>query len=82
MKIQRKSTDVISVSLPKSIINKMEKTRIIRGQSRSAFIASLIDEGSEEVRWQRIYKKGVQTAAKFKITSEEDINRILHETKT
>lgn len=59
----------------------MEKTRISRGQSRSAFIAALIDEGAEEARWHKIYKKGAETASKFKITSEEDIDRILHETK-
>lgn len=77
--IQRNITEVISVSLPKPIVKKLEKERSLRGQSRSAFIASLIDKVTEEERWQRLYKKGAETAAKFKITSEEDIDRILHE---
>ena len=76
--IQRNVTEVISVSLPKPIVKKLEKERMIRGQSRSAFIASLIDQISEEERWQRIYKKGAKTKAAFKITSEEDIDKILH----
>ena len=76
--IQRGTTEVISVSLPKPIVKKLEKERSVRGQSRSAFIASLIDQVAEEERWQRIYKKGARTATAFKITSEEDIDKILH----
>ena len=76
--IQRRATEVISVSLPKPVVKKLEKARSIRGQSRSAFIASLIDQIAEEERWQRIYKKGATTASAFKITSEEDIDKILH----
>ena len=77
--IQRNATEVISISLPKPIIKKLEKERITRGQSRSAFIASLINQISEEERWKRIYKKGAKTRAAFQITSEEDIDKILHE---
>lgn len=77
--IQRNSTEVISISLPKPVIKKLERERSVRGQSRSAFVASLIDQVSEQERWQRIYKKGQETASAFKITSEEDIDRILHE---
>jgi len=77
--IQRNATEVVSVSLPKSVVSKLEKESVARGQSRSAFIASLIDSTTEESRWQRLYKKGAQTATKFKITSEEDIDKILHE---
>lgn len=80
MKIQR-TTHVISISMPKKVALKLEKSRQTRGQSRSAFIASLIDSVSEEERWQRIYQRGTKTARDFKITSEDDIDRILHEAK-
>jgi len=74
-----RNTDVISVSLPKNITKKLERERKLRGQSKSAFIASLINQTAEEERWQRIYKLGKQTAKSLSITSEEDIDRILHE---
>jgi len=80
MKIQR-TTHVISIYMPKKIAEKLEKSRSLRGQSRSAFISSLIDSISEEERWQRIYQRGAKTARDFKITSEDDIDRILHEAK-
>lgn len=78
MKITR-TTQVISISLPTKVVNKLEKARKVRGQSRSAFVASLIDKVREEERWQKIYKLGSETARKFKITSEDDIDRLLHE---
>jgi len=79
MKNITRNTEVVSISLPKPIVKKLETERRLKGQSRSAFIASLIDQIAEEERWQRIFKKGAQTARTFGITSEEDIDRILHE---
>ncbi len=80
MKNISRNTAVISVSLPKQIAKVLEKDRKAKGQSRSAYVASLIEKVSEEERWQKIYKRGEQTARDFRITSEEDIDRILHGT--
>lgn len=79
MKVIQRTTEVISVSLSKNVVEKMDWARRIRGQNRSSFISSLIQQIAEEERWQRIYRKGEKTARKFKITSEGDIERILHE---
>lgn len=79
MKSIQRTTEVISISLPKNIAFRLEEARKHQGQSRSAFIAYLIERISEDSRWEAIYKKGAETARKFKITSEEDIDRILHE---
>lgn len=78
MKNIQRNTEVISVSLPKSVAQRLEEARKQRGQSRSAFVASLIDQMAEEQRWQNIYRKGTKTAKVMGITSEEDIDRILH----
>lgn len=78
MKSIQRTTEIISISLPRVIALKLETARKRQGQSRSAFIASLINRINEDGRWERIYKKGAETARKFKITSEEDIDRILH----
>ncbi|EKD91340.1 MAG: hypothetical protein ACD_30C00021G0004 [uncultured bacterium] len=79
MKTIQRTTEVISISLPKKTAIKLEQARKVSGQSRSAFIGSLINKIAEEEKWQRIYEKGTKTAKRFKITSEEDIDRILHE---
>ena len=69
---------MISVSLPKETVEKLEATRQRSRQSRSAFIASLIEKETEEARWQKIYRRGEQTAREFKIASEDDVDRLLH----
>lgn len=79
MKTIQRNTEVVSISLPKATVNKLEAGRKTRGQSRSAFISALINETVEEQRWQKIYKRGEKSAKQFKITSEDDIDRIIHE---
>lgn len=78
MKTIERTTEVVSVSLPRGVAQLLEIARKTRGQSRSAFIAALIQKEVEEERWRKIYAKGMETARKFKITSEDDIDRILH----
>ncbi|MBI4066862.1 ribbon-helix-helix protein, CopG family [Candidatus Gottesmanbacteria bacterium] len=73
-----RNTQVVSISLQKSIARKLDTIRKFRGQTRSAVIAALIEKETENQRWEKIYKKGQETAKKFKITSEDDIDRILH----
>lgn len=79
MKTIQRNTEVVSVSLPKKIAKTLDRIRERRGQSRSAFVASLIRAKGEEERWRQIYDRGSKTALSFKITSEDDIDRILHE---
>lgn len=79
MKMIQRSTAVISISLPKKVAQKLDQVRRRNGQTRSAYIAALIERLGEEERWSRIFAKGEKTAQKFKITSEDDIDRLLHE---
>lgn len=76
--IQR-TTEVVSISLAPQLSRLLDKMREKFGQTRSAFISSLIKRYSEDQRWEMIYKKGKATAEKFGIRSEEDIDRILNE---
>lgn len=78
MKILRQTTEVISVSLPQRTLRKMEEARKRKGETRSNFIRNLLERYLEDIRWERIYKRGEKTARKFNIKSEEDVDRILH----
>jgi len=62
MKNIRRNTEVVSISLPKNAFKKLEKARKRNGQSRSAFIVSLVNQLAEEERWQRIYQRGQLSA--------------------
>jgi metal-responsive CopG/Arc/MetJ family transcriptional regulator len=78
MKTIQRTTKVVSVSLPGGVTKQLESACKTRGQSRSAFIAMLIQKEAEDERWRGVYAKGLETARTFNITSEEDIDRILH----
>lgn len=78
MKTIQRSTEVVSISLSKKTKQQLDQARQKNGQSRSAFIASLINNQTEENRWEKIYKRGEESAKKFKITSEDDIDRLIH----
>lgn len=75
----KRITNIISISLPPATTKRLERARKRYGQSRSAFISALIDKSDEDAAWQRMYEMGAATARKFNITSEDDIDRILHE---
>lgn len=77
MKIVR-NTEVISVSLPQTTARMLELARKREGRTRSSFIKTLLDRYLEDSRWERIYKRGQETARRFNINSEDDIDRILH----
>lgn len=77
MKIVR-NTEVVSVSLPQTTARMLELARKREGRTRSSFIKALVDRYLEDARWQRIYRRGQETARKFNINSEDDIDRILH----
>ena len=78
MKNIQRTTKVVSVSLPVRVAAKLEQGRSRRGQSRSAYISALIDKHAEDQRWESVYSKGAVTARRLNITSEMDIDRIIH----
>lgn len=79
MKVVRRNTEVISISLPKNVLRKLEEARKSSGQSKSALISSLIEKKADDELWERVYSIGRRIAKRYKITSEDDIDRILHE---
>ncbi|MDP3724553.1 MAG: ribbon-helix-helix protein, CopG family [bacterium] len=77
MKITR-STEVVSVSLPAPLLRKLDQESKEEGRSRSNFIKNLLVQYLENKRWEHIYRRGTETAQKFNLTSEDDLDRILH----
>lgn len=76
---QTRNTAVISISLPKRTARILEETRKKNGQSKSAFIQALINKEAEKQDWEEIYEIGRRVAKRMNITSEDDVDRILHE---
>lgn len=72
-----RTTTVVSVSLPPPLVRQLDTLRKKAGTSRSSIVASLIERYAMEKQWSQIRRWGEETAKKFRITSEDDIARIL-----
>ncbi len=74
-----RTTQVVSISLDPSVVATLDSVRETRGQSRSAFIQSLIKRYETDKRWDQIYAWGEKTARNMSALTEAEIDRILHE---
>lgn len=73
-----RKTAVVSVSLANDTAFLLDQITKSRNQTKSAYISWLIKNDAESKRWKDIYEQGAKSAKKFNITSEEDIDKILH----
>lgn len=73
----RRKTKVVSFSFDPEVILILDKLRQKTGQTRSAYVASLIENYSVKKEWEQIKEWGEETARKFKVTSEEDVYKLL-----
>ena len=79
MKAIERTSRVVSISLPAKTAERHERERQRAGKTRSAYISTIIDNAASEARWERVYGQGRQTARRFGITSEDEINQIVHD---
>lgn len=70
---------VISVSLYKKYLKKLDQMSKKEDKSRSQLIRELIDKYETDKLWEEIYEIGRKTAKKFNIKSEEDVLRIIND---
>ena len=70
---------VISISLYKKYLNKLDQMSKKEDKSRSQVVRELIEKYETDKEWEQIRKWGRETAKKFNIKSEEDILRIIND---
>ena len=70
---------VISISLYKKYLNKLDQMSKKEDKSRSQLVRELIDKYETDKEWEEIYEIGRKTAKKFNIKSEEDVLRIIND---
>ena len=72
-----RNSRVVSVSLAPAVYELLDKMVKKENKSRSELFKEMIRKYSEDKDWQEIYGWGEATARKFKITSEEDVLRLI-----
>ena len=73
----KRKTKVVSVSLEPEVVLMLSKLAKINDQSRSALLASLIKRESLLSQLKELREIGRKYAKKLKITSDEDVYRIM-----
>lgn len=72
-----RNTAVVSVSLKPTTVQLLDLTRRKSNQTRSAFIASLVEHAALEHEWNMLRRVGETTAKRMKLLSEDDVYRLL-----
>jgi metal-responsive CopG/Arc/MetJ family transcriptional regulator len=77
-------TKTLTVSLPPQIYKEIEKLAKIERKTKSELFRDMVnvyEDYLDEKRWKRLRRLGKATAKKFDITSERDIERLVHESR-
>jgi metal-responsive CopG/Arc/MetJ family transcriptional regulator len=77
-------TKTLTVSLPPQIYKEIEKLAKIERKTKSELFRDMVnvyEDYLDEKRWKRLRRLGKATAKKFDITSESDIERLVHESR-
>lgn len=79
-----RTTQTMTVSLPPEIMKEVERRARIERKSKSQLFRDMFtayEELQRERRWQNARSAGKRAFKRLNITSEEDLDRILHEVR-
>ena len=75
-----KNTQIINISLPKSLLKEIDKQSSKESRSRSELIREAARKYIIQSReWEEIFAYGKKIGRKMGVKSEEDVDRIVHE---
>lgn len=77
-------TKTLTVSLPPQIYEEVERLAKEERKTKSELFRDMIgayEDYLDERRWRRLRRLGKETAKRLNITSEEDIEKLVHEAR-
>ncbi|MFZ3063100.1 MAG: ribbon-helix-helix protein, CopG family [Actinomycetota bacterium] len=77
-------TKTVTVSLPPQVFEEVERLAKQERKTKSELFRDMIsvyEDYLDEKRWRRLKRLGRETAKRLNITSEEDIERLVHEAR-
>lgn len=79
-----RTTKILTFSLPPEIVEKIERLAKKEGRSRSELLRAMVETYEEQMaekEWRELFSFGEETARRFGLKSEEELFKILNETK-
>ncbi|MDI6892809.1 MAG: ribbon-helix-helix protein, CopG family [Actinomycetota bacterium] len=77
-------TKTLTVSLPPQIFEEVERLAKQERKTKSELFRDMLniyEDYLDEKRWRRLRRLGRETAKRLNITSEEDIEKLVHEAR-
>jgi metal-responsive CopG/Arc/MetJ family transcriptional regulator len=79
-----RTTKTLTVSLPPRIYEEIEKLAKMERKTKSELFRDMVnvyEDHLDDERWERLKRLGRATAKKFRVTSEKDIEKLVHEAR-
>jgi CopG family transcriptional regulator/antitoxin EndoAI len=79
-----RTTKTLTVSLPPQIFAEIERLAKVERKTRSELFRDMVkvyEDHLDEERWKRMKRLGEETAKKYRLTSEEVIEKLIHEAR-
>lgn len=79
-----RTTKTLTVSLPPQIYEEIERLAKLERKTKSELFRDMVkvyEDQIDEERWQRLRRLGRATAKKYRLSSEQDIEKLVHEAR-
>jgi len=79
-----RTTKTLTVSLPPQIYEEIERLARLERKTKSELFRDMVkvyEDHLDEERWQRLRRLGRATAKKYRLSSEQDIEKLIHEAR-
>lgn len=79
-----RTTKTLTVSLPPAVFEEITRIAKLERKTKSELFRDMVrvyEDHLDEERWQRLRRLGRATARKYRVTSTEDIEKLIHETR-
>lgn len=73
-----RTTKVITLSLPPEMVKEVERLTKDEKRTKSELFREALRKYINDRRWQQIRQWGIKTARELNISTEEDLNTLIH----
>lgn len=79
-----RTTKTLTVSLPPQIYEEIERLARLERKTKSELFRDMVklyEDHLDEERWKRLRRLGRATARKYRLSSNRDIEKLIHESR-
>ena len=79
-----RTTKTLTVSLPPQIYEEIDRLATLERKTKSELFRDMVkvyEEHLDEERWKKLRRLGRATAGKYRLSSERDIEKLVHEAR-